>query len=276
MQINRVLSVYFSATGTTKKVVSQIAENLAIYLGVKCETFDFTLAKMRTTEIKIEKGDLVVFGTPVYAGRVPNVLLKYLSTIDGNGAVAVPIVVYGNRNYDDALIELRDILEKGNFKTIAAASFIGEHSFSKVLAKGRPDKEDLNIALDFSKMLLTKINQIEDYEDIIEPINVNGSAYPYRGYYQPRDRFGNSIDILKVKPNTANNCDDCKLCVKVCPMNSINYDDVRSFNGICIKCGACLKICPKNAKYYDDKGYLYHKKELEEMYSKRLEPEIFI
>lgn len=276
MQINRVLSVYFSATGTTKKVVSQIAENLAIYLGVKCETFAFTLAKMRTIEIKIEKGDLVVFGTPVYAGRVPNVLLKYLSTIDGNGAVAVPIVVYGNRNYDDALIELRDILEKGNFKTIAAASFIGEHSFSKVLAKGRPDKEDLNIALDFSEMLLTKINQIEDYEDIIEPINVNGSAYPYRGYYQPRDRFGNSIDILKVKPNTANNCDDCKLCVKVCPMNSINYDDVRSFNGICIKCGACLKICPKNAKYYDDKGYLYHKKELEEMYSKRLEPEIFI
>ena len=184
--------------------------------------------------------------------------------------------MYGNRNYDDALIELRDILEKGNFKTIAAASFIGEHSFSKVLAKGRPDKEDLNIALDFSKMLLTKINQIEDYEDIIEPINVNGSAYPYRGYYQPRDRFGNSIDILEVKPNTANNCDDCKLCVKVCPMNSINYDDVRSFNGICIKCGACLKICPKNAKYYDDKGYLYHKKELEEMYSKRLEPEIFI
>lgn len=276
MQIKRVLSVYFSATGTTKKVVSQIAENLAINLGVKCETFDFTLAKMRTIEIKIEKEDLVVFGTPVYAGRVPNVLLKYLSTIDGNGAVAVPIVVYGNRNYDDALIELRDILEKGDFKTIAAASFIGEHSFSKVLAKGRPDKEDLNIALDFSEMLLTKINQIEDYKDIIDPINVNGSDYPYRGYYQPRDRFGNLINILKVKPNTADNCNDCKLCVKVCPMNSINYDDVRSFNGICIKCGACLKICPKDAKYYDDKGYLYHKKELEEMYSKRLEPEIFI
>ncbi len=276
MQIKRVLSVYFSATGTTKKVVSQIAENLAIYLGVKCETFDFTLAKMRTIEIKIEKEDLVVFGTPVYAGRVPNVLLKYLSTIYGNGAVAVPIVVYGNRNYDDALIELRDILEKGDFKTIAAASFIGEHSFSKILAKGRPDKEDLNIALDFSEMLLTKINQIEDYKDIIDPINVNGSDYPYRGYYQPRDRFGNLINILKVKPNTADNCNDCKLCVKVCPMNSINYDDVRSFNGICIKCGACLKICPKNAKYYDDKGYLYHKKELEEMYSKRLEPEIFI
>lgn len=276
MQIKRVLSVYFSATGTTKKVVSQIAENLAIYLGVKCETFDFTLANLRTFEIKIEKEDLVVFGTPVYAGRVPNVLLKYLSTIDGNGAVAVPIVVYGNRNYDDALIELRDILEKGDLKTIAAASFIGEHSFSKVLAKGRPDKEDLNIALEFSEMLLTKINQIEDYEDIIDPINVNGSDYPYRGYYQPRDRFGNLINILKVKPNTADNCNDCKLCVKVCPMNSINYDDVRSFNGICIKCGACLKICPKNAKYYDDKGYLYHKKELEEMYSKRLEPEIFI
>ena len=48
---------------------------------------------------------------PVYAGRIPNLLLlKYLTSVKGNDALAVPIVLFGNRNYDDALIELRDIL----------------------------------------------------------------------------------------------------------------------------------------------------------------------
>lgn len=82
---------------------------------------------------------LSVFGTPVIAGRVPNVLLKYLADIRGNGALGVPVVLYGNRNYDDALIELRDIMEAGGIRTIAAGAFIGEHSFSKVLGAGRPD-----------------------------------------------------------------------------------------------------------------------------------------
>jgi NAD-dependent dihydropyrimidine dehydrogenase PreA subunit/flavodoxin len=275
MQFKRVLSVYFSATGTTKKVVTTIAENLSKSLGLKCETFDFTLAKMRTTEVRIEKEDIVVFGTPVYAGRVPNILLKYLSTINGNGAIAVPIVVFGNRDYDDALIELRDMLEKDNFKTIAAASFIGEHSFSNILAKDRPDSKDYEISVDFSNKIVKKIKSL-NYYDLDDPIPVKGTDYPYRGYYQPRDRYGNSINILKFKPLTNDNCNDCKLCVSVCPMNSISFDDVRMFTGICIKCGACIKKCLQNARYYNDEGYLYHKQELEDMYERRAEPEIFI
>lgn len=67
---------------------------------------------------------------PVIAGRVPNVLLKFLDTLQGGGALAVPVVLYGNRNFDDALIELRNILQDRGFYAIGAAAFIGEHSFS--------------------------------------------------------------------------------------------------------------------------------------------------
>jgi len=72
--------------------------------------------------------DAVVFGVPVYAGRVPNVLLKYLDKVQGNGALAVPIVLFGNRNYDDALIELRNILEKNGFAINNVSLGVGSFS----------------------------------------------------------------------------------------------------------------------------------------------------
>ncbi len=87
----------------------------------------------------------MVFGTPTYAGRVPNVLLKYLATVKGNGAAAMPVVTFGNRAFDDSLIELRDILRDNGFRPFAAAAFVGEHSFSTTLAAGRPDADDLRL-----------------------------------------------------------------------------------------------------------------------------------
>jgi ferredoxin len=211
----------------------------------------------------------------VIAGRVPNVLLKYLSAIDGGGALAVPIVLFGNRNYDDALIELRDILERGGLHTVAAAAFVGEHSFSDILAKGRPDTDDLTLAARFGGDTAEAARRITDVTGL-RPIRVNGTPEPYRGYFQPRDRAGNPVDIRKVKPLTNDRCTNCLICANACPMGSISFDNVREFTGICIKCGACIKKCPVGAKYYDDKGYLYHKRELEEGLTRRAEPELFV
>lgn len=275
MKIKKVWAVYFSATDTTKKIVLNIADETAKISGAEREDYDFTLPKMREQGFTAESGDLVIFGTPVYAGRVPNVLLKYLATIQGNGALAVPVVLFGNRNFDDALIELRDVLENTGFHTIAGAAFVGEHSFSKTLAGGRPDKMDFEKADGFAKAVAEKAEKLPGGE-IPAPIQVDGTPNPYRGYYQPRDRQGVAIDIRKVKPLTNDNCDDCKICAEVCPMGSISHENVREFTGICIKCGACIKKCPKQAKYYEDTGYLYHQHELEEGYTRRAEPSIFL
>lgn len=274
-KIQKVKCVFFSATGTTKKTVTWIGKTVADQLGLPCQDIDFTLPQNRQKPLVFQPEDLVVFGTPVIAGRVPNILLKFLDTLQGNGAAAVPVVLFGNRNYDDALVELRDILHNKGFQPMAAAAFVGEHSFSYILAKNRPDDLDFSIATHFGQEVAKKVQEFQNAENY-PLIEVEGVPYPYRGYYQPRDRKGNSVDIRKVKPVTSDACVDCKLCAKICPMGSISYENVSEYVGICIKCGACIKQCPQKAKYYTDEGYLYHQHELEEGFTRRAEPELFI
>lgn len=265
--------MYFSATGTTKKVVYGIADSMLVNLKLKIisKNIDFTLPCVREKRVNFTGEDIVIVGVPVYAGRVPNVLLKYLNSINGNGAWAIPVVVYGNRNYDDALIELSDILKSRDFTIIAGSAFIGEHSFSKTLAQDRPDEKDMDIARDFGNQVYRKIATGVKMDNF----TVNGDK-PYRSYYRPIDEEGNPVDIRKVRPKTNSDCTNCKLCASLCPMGSIDNEDVSKFNYICIKCGACIKKCPSNAKYYDDKDYLKHKHELEVEFYHRREPQLFI
>lgn len=273
--IKKVWGMYFTGTGTTEKVVTHIGKKIAEKLGVEYENYDFTLPKVRKVEKSFNEEDLVVFGTPVIAGRVPNLLLKYLDTLKGNGALAVPVVLYGNRNFDDALIELRNILKDKGMKPIAGGAFIGEHSFSTILGAGRPDAKDMEIASTFAENIFEKVTGKDfDSEKLVE---VKGET-PIRFYYQPRDSKGNSIDIRKVKPKTNMElCNKCGLCASICPLGSINPEDPSDVFGICMKCCACVKRCPNGAKYYDDENYLYHQHELEAQYASiRREPELFL
>lgn len=66
-----VWAVYFSGTGTTERTVRSVAGELARMLSVPCRSFDFTRPQARQKELSFCERDLVVFGTPVYAGRVP-------------------------------------------------------------------------------------------------------------------------------------------------------------------------------------------------------------
>lgn len=273
MELNRIWAVYFSGTGTTRTAVCRVAEAMARLLQLPCEKLDFTLPAARQETYGFSAGDLVVLGTPVYAGRVPNVLLPFFKEhLSGSGALAVPVVLYGNRNYDDALRELCDLLTAARFCPVAAAAFVGEHAFSRTLGAGRPDKEDLAAMDDFAAQAAEKICSLTE----AQPVAVRGED-PIRPYYQPRDRQGNPINILKVKPKTdAAKCDGCGLCAARCPMGSIPAEDVMAVRGICIKCCACVKGCPTGAKYFDDAGYLYHQHELEAMYARRAPVETFL
>lgn len=275
MKIQKVCGVFFSPTGTTQKITEAVAERIAKNLGASLAMIDLTLPESREKERVFSETDLVILGTPVYAGRVPNVIVKdLLARLKGNGALGVAVVVYGNRHFDDALIELRDILIEDEFQPIGGGAFIGEHSFSRILGAGRPDEEDLKIARQFGDQIALKCQRaLGDWE--VPMLDVEGNK-PYRGHYVPKSKAGEAVDIRKVKPKTKDTCINCKICARSCPMGSIEVDRVYEVSGICIKCGACVKKCPVGAKYFDDPGFIYHKEELEEDFSRRAEPKTFL
>lgn len=265
----RVVATYFSATGTTEVTVMNIANKLAKELNLDLVKKDFTLPKNREVPLDFSEDDIVVFGVPVYAGRVPNVLLKYLKEMDAKNTIGIAITTFGNRNYDDALLELKNIMDNKGIRVIGAGAFSCEHSFSLILGANRPDDKDREEQNEFAKMVSKKIKN-NDFTDI------HYVKREIRPYYTPRDRNGNPVDIRKVKPITTDACNNCKLCVKACPMGSIDFDDVSKLNGICIKCCACVKICPMGAKKFIDKKFIYHKEELEAQYKRRAQNKIFL
>lgn len=63
-------------------------------------------------------------------GRVPALLIEWLNTIQAHDTPTVCVVVYGNRVYDDALLELEDMVTTCGGIPIACAAYVGEHSFS--------------------------------------------------------------------------------------------------------------------------------------------------
>lgn len=274
MKLEKIWAVYFSGTGTTRRTVERIAGGIASRLNLPAESVDFSRPAVRQETLGFGEKDLVVFGAPVYAGRVPNVLLPFLQErIVGGGALAVPVVLFGNRNYDDALIELRNILAADGMHPIAAGAFVGEHSFSRVLGADRPNAEDEALMDEFAARVAALAAGLDAAP--VKSVAVRGQE-PLRPYYTPRDRAGNPINILKVKPKTdLSRCGGCGLCADLCPMGSIDPADVSAVRGICIKCCACVKGCPTGAKFFDDAGYLYHQHELEAQYARPAENEVF-
>lgn len=275
MEVNRVYAAYFSPTGTTRAVVTYLAKRIAWNSGVAFVPWDFTLPAGRFETPSVKSTDVLVLGLPVYAGRLPNLMLKYLSTFAGRGALGVPVVLFGNRSYGNALIELRDLLEKTGFHTVAAAAFVGQHSFSAQLAPGRPDAADWETADRLAETISERIGRLPQ-DGPFFPVEVPGTGAPdYGGYYRPLGEDGLPVDFLKAKPVTTSACIGCKRCAGVCPLGSIDPVQVSRITGVCIKCNACIQICPVHAKQLADPAYLSHLRYLESTCVSRAAVEAF-
>ena len=274
MKITKVWAVYFSPTGNAKKVVTTMAKRAAECLGVPMGTVNFTLPENREGVVSFDKEDLAFFSTPVYAGRIPNKMLPYVQTaFEGNGALAVAVSVFGNRNFDNGLIELRNELEAHGFHTVAGAGIPTEHVFSSKLATGRPDADDLVKIAEFGEKVAEKVSGLTE---IPEKIAVRGDD-PVGAYYTPLGTDGKPAVFLKAKPKTdPEKCTKCGICATVCPMGSIPKDAPDTCTGICIKCQACIKACPTGAKSFDDAAFLSHVEMLKQNYTRRAEAEWFI
>ena len=266
MNIKNAKLIYFSPTQTTKKVVKGIAQGMNVD---NIEHVDLTLPDRKTESIKFSDNDFVIFGMPVYGGRIPAMAAEMLKKFKGENTMAGVVVVYGNRAYDDALLELKNIASESGFKPIAAGAFIGEHSFSISkfpIAAGRPEKDDIAEAEGFGKKIVEKIQKIKSIDEIA-PIDVPGN-FPYKDGVAPS----------KAAASTDNDiCTMCETCATVCPTGAITYDDVViTDNDKCILCCACVKVCPTEARELSAPPLIEKIKQMSENLSAQKKPELFI
>lgn len=266
MDINSTKLIYFSPSKTTRKVIEGISQGLQV---VNVEHVDLTLSDAAIQKRSVFSDDLAVIGAPVYSGRLPGVAISRLRKLTGNGAPAVIVVVYGNRAYEDALLELMDVALEAGFKPIAAGAFIGEHSFSTNLtpiAVGRPDVEDLGKAKAFGKMVREKMINVQALDQLV-PLRVPGD-FPYKELRMLSDISPAIHEVL---------CTRCKQCISVCPTAAINLDDpTLTDKSTCIRCCACVKSCPVGAKTMDDPRIKQGAEQLSVNCAIRKESEIYL
>jgi ferredoxin len=259
MNLPSVNLIYFSPTGTSRKVVKAIGRGLE---AKQINEFDITQTDFKYKDFG---NGLTIIGVPVYIGRLPIEVIPRLKKFNAENTPVVLVAVYGNRDFDDALLELKDLSAELGFTPVAAAAFIGEHSYStesKPIAKNRPDEADLLKAKQFAGEILEKLEKNDGLE-----LNVSGD-YPYK----------ESPNAPAMAPRTIEgNCTLCGVCADVCPVDVISVSKTVITNAeACIWCCACVKACPEDVRIFDTPLIKQITKNIFENCSERKEPEFFI
>ncbi len=225
----RIFEIIFSPTGGTQKC----ADIIAAAFGKEVEIIDLTDYAYDFTSTDITKDDLCIIAAPAYGGRIPEIAASRLKSVQGNGAKAILIAVYGNREFDDCLVELQDITTENGFIPVAGVGAVAEHSLIRKFGAGRPDCDDIAELNNFAEQIITKLES-----GSTETISLPGNR-PYKVFP------GSSV-----RPLTNDNCVKCKLCAWQCPVEAISEETPNSTdNAKCISCMRCISVCPNQARY---------------------------
>lgn len=222
-----IYSICFSPTGGTEKVCDIIAS--AFSKDVKF--VDLIPMEDDYSSVKLTSDDIAIIGGPVYGGRIPGTAMQRLEQISGGGAKAVLVAVYGNRAFDDALMELKDGAEKCGFVPVAGIAANAEHSIARTIAAGRPDKDDESVLKEFVSRIKAKIERGE-----------TGVEVP--GVSHEEKRKDGPMPII-----VSEDCSQCGSCVDECPTGAIPSDAPDTTDtDKCMGCMRCISICPSEAR----------------------------
>jgi len=254
--MSNLYSIYFSATDTTRHSVTSFCQGFGRNPDVSVNIADdFNVAFP-----DLAADDTVVVATPVYGGRVPAQVAAAFKRLNGNNAVAIAIVVYGNRDYDDALLELTDILHDNGFRIVGAGAFIGRHSIFPKVAGERPDLSDDRKLVEFGRGCKDAMTNGFDADNI-----------PFLKGNRP---YKESAGVSLYPKAKASDCVKCGKCVDKCPVGAIQADKpFATDTAKCISCGRCISVCSKGARHYSGFTYSLIGLIFRTAFSKRKEPQ---
>lgn len=224
----KMYELCFSPTGGTQKAADILTDALAD----EVVRVDLTDSKSNFGTIALTQEDIAVIAVPSYGGRVPVTAVERLAAIQGNGARAILVCVYGNRAYEDTLAELQDTAKQAGFQVIGAVAAVAEHSIARQFAAGRPDEQDARQLSQFAEQIRAKLSD----GDAAEP------TIPGNRPYKKAGGAG-----MVPKPTKA--CTQCGVCAQACPVQAIHPDQPKEVDEkACISCMRCVAVCPHSAR----------------------------
>lgn len=257
MKIERTVVMAFSPTGGT----AHAARLLAAGMGWPVEMLDVTAVPAQRA---FAPDTLVVLAAPVYGGRIPAAALQRLQTCQGGGAPAVLAAVYGNREFEDALLELEEAARNAGFVPVAGAALIAEHSIFRKVAAGRPDEQDADRIRAFAQTIAARLRETPELGQIPAP-EFPGNR-PYRKF-----------DGVPMKPKAGSACIRCGRCAAGCPVGAIPAaDPTQTDNARCITCMQCVHNCPVGARQLNKLLFAAAEAGFVAKNSTRKEPQLFL
>ena len=251
-----VFEMVFSPTGGTRKVSGLVSEAL----DGDVATIDLTDSGFDFRSVSMAEDDVAVISVPAYAGRVPAVAVDRLSAVRGNGARAVLVCVYGNRAFEDTLVELEDVAKSAGFRVVAAVAAIAEHSVARQFAAGRPDAQDVAQLAEFAQRIRQKLLD----GDTSDPSIPGNRPYKQAGGH-------------RMAPEATEDCVSCGACAAACPVCAIDKGDPKRAAGeACISCMRCIAVCPRGARKLDPNKLSAVSQMLSKVCVVRKECELFI
>lgn len=258
MTLSKITAVFFSATGRTEKALDIFLSALPL----SAEKIDLTVAEPAPRVLGAD--ELLVFAAPVYGGRIPAKAAQRFKRLVGNGAHCVCLAVYGNRDYDDALLEMTDLAQQNGFMVPAAAALVAEHSIMRSVARGRPDGRDVTQIALFAARVWEKLSK-PSLAGAERPLSVKGNR-PYKPY-----------PAIPLKPAASSACVKCGVCAKNCPAGAItSAAPDQTDPAQCISCLRCVSVCPHGARKLNAVKLFVAEKLFAFKFGARKEPEFYI
>ncbi|WP_258359864.1 4Fe-4S dicluster domain-containing protein [Moorella sulfitireducens] len=262
------LVVYYSATGSTKKIAK------AIWEGMK-GVIETDLASVKEISPQAVAGyDVIGIGAPIWYFREPaNVRLFIYNMPSLEGKMCFTFCTHGTAPFG-IFYSMVPALQKKGLTIIGWADWYGGveqvlHAVKPYFTDGHPDEIDLKEAETFGREMAERALRVAAGEkDLIPEIRRGSKAEPtFRPPHTPGEEVGSGDSFFEPPPRPQRKVNlekcrypGCTACMDNCIVRAIDFSvSPPVFKKSCINCSLCDRICPEEAIEIDEETIKFHR-----------------